>query len=178
MPKLEFDNERFKDIIKANKLDTKVIAKKIGVRESSITKWISGEAVPSNGLSSKINEVLGVELFYKQREKRNKYRNNKAEVDGIKFDSRKEANRYSELKILEQAGEIKNLERQKKYLLIPSQKDENEHCIERECSYMADFVYEKDGKTIVEDTKGLRTTAYIIKRKLMLYVHGIRIQEI
>ena len=122
-----------------------------------------------------------------------KYRNKKAMADGIEFDSMKEAKRYAELKYLEEAGEISCLERQKKYVLIPTQyekpaengkrkkggKDKKGRVIERECSYRADFVYKDEkGNVIVEDTKGIKTKDYIIKRKLMLYVHGIQIREV
>lgn len=117
-----------------------------------------------------------------------KYRNVKTTLDGISFDSRKEANRYAELRILEKAGLIKNLQMQVKYVLIPEQREPDTlgarggvhkgRLIEKECAYIADFVYEEDGKTVVEDTKGFRTKDYIIKRKLMLKVHGIRIKEI
>ncbi|MDD6332322.1 MAG: DUF1064 domain-containing protein [Clostridium sp.] len=117
-----------------------------------------------------------------------KYRNVKTTLDGISFDSRKEANRYEELRILEKAGLIQNLQMQVKYVLIPEQREPDTlgarggvhkgRLIEKECAYIADFVYEEDGKTVVEDTKGFRTKDYIIKRKLMLNVHGIRIKEI
>lgn len=123
-----------------------------------------------------------------------KYRNKKVNVDGITFDSKREANRYRELKILEAAGEITNLELQKKYVLIPAQREltsevykKGKHkgelkkgkLIEKECAYYADFDYTtKDGKHIVEDTKGMRLQDYIIKRKLMLHKYGIRITEI
>lgn len=107
-----------------------------------------------------------------------KYGNKKVVVDGIKFDSKKEAARYKELCLLERAGTIQNLKTQVKFVLIPSQKGENGKVIERECSYIADFVYRQNGQIIVEDTKGFRTKDYIIKRKLMLYVHGIKINEI
>lgn len=118
----------------------------------------------------------------------NKYKNTKTIVDGIEFDSRKEAARYKELKLLEAAGEISNLEMQVKFVLIPTQREpdfvgvrggiKKGKIIEKECSYLADFVYIRDGEVIVEDTKGIRTKDYIIKRKLMLYLLGIRIQEI
>lgn len=77
-----------------------------------------------------------------------KYNSKKTVVDGQKFDSKKEANRYQELLLLEKAGVIKNLSRQVKFVLIPSQRDENGKVIERECSYKADFKYEEDGKTV------------------------------
>ena len=118
----------------------------------------------------------------------NKYGSKKVEVDGIVFDSKKEAKRYQELLLLEKAGEIQNLQRQVKYVLIPAQREPDiigkrggikpGKLIEKECSYYADFVYQENEKTIVEDTKGMRTKDYIIKRKLLLYVHGIRITEI
>lgn len=119
-----------------------------------------------------------------------KYGNIKAQVDGQTFDSRKEARRFIELQMLKAAGAIEDLETQKKYLLIPEQREPGEigprggkrkgKIIEREVSYFADFVYKdaKTGETVVEDTKGKRTKEYIIKRKLMLYVYGIRIREI
>lgn len=108
-----------------------------------------------------------------------KYNNKKITMDGQKFDSKKEASRYRELRLLEKAGVIKELRMQVKFTLIPSQRDEaTGKVVERECSYKADFVYEEDGKTVVEDVKGFRTKEYIIKRKLMLYQYGIRIREV
>lgn len=115
---------------------------------------------------------------------KNKYKNSKVVIDGIRFDSKKEAGRYIVLKSLEKDGKIFGLRRQVKYLLIPTQyevpdeKKKKRKVLERECSYYADFVYYKDGKIIVEDTKGVKTPEYIIKRKLMLYVYGIRIKEV
>mgnify|MGYP000004970746 FL=1 len=121
----------------------------------------------------------------------NKYGSRKAEVNGIVFDSKREAARYQELLLLEKVGEIKDIRRQVKYVLIPAQYEHPEsttkkgrgRCVERECAYIADFVYKTilpdgDTLTIVEDTKGFRTNDYIIKRKLMLSVYGIRIREI
>lgn len=121
-----------------------------------------------------------------------KYGNKKITVDGVTFDSKKEYLRWCELCLLEKAGHITDLRRQVKYELIPAQYEEYERysektgkhlknglrCVEKECSYIADFVYKQDGKTVVEDTKGVRTEAYIIKRKMMLYFHGIRILEV
>ena len=109
-------------------------------------------------------------------QRKGKYNNTKVEIDGITFDSKKEANRYCELKLLEKSGEIKNLELQKKYILIPAQRIDGK-LIERECSYRADFVYETKDGIVVEDTKGFRTAEYKIKRKLMLERYGIRILE-
>lgn len=121
----------------------------------------------------------------------NKYYNKKTVVDGIVFDSRKEARRYQELLLMQRAGVISELRRQVKYVLIPTYYETVERygkngqrlkdgrkVLEYECSYVADFVYEEDGKTVVEDTKGFKTKDFIIKRKLMLWVHGIRVREV
>lgn len=118
----------------------------------------------------------------------NKYNNKKVFLDGIKFDSKREAERWQELKILEKAGEITDLKRQVKFELIPNQREPDTigprggvhkgKLIEQECYYVADFTYTENGKLIVEDTKGMRTPDYIIKRKLMLYIHNIRIKEV
>lgn len=119
---------------------------------------------------------------------KSKYHNRKITRDGVTFDSRKEFRRYEELQLLQQAGEIKNLRRQVKFVLIPTQREPNiigprggvkkGRLLERECAYIADFVYTENGETVVEDTKGMKTKDYIIKRKLMLYVHNIRIREV
>lgn len=108
-----------------------------------------------------------------------KYKSKKTIIDGITFASKKEAKRYSELKLLLKCGQIADLELQKEFILLPSQKGENGKVKERSVKYKADFVYkDKNGKQIVEDTKGFKTAEYIIKRKLMLYIHNIEIQEI
>lgn len=94
------------------------------------------------------------------------------------YDSQKEHKRANQLKLMQRAGLISNLREQVKYVLIPTQRDSQGNLLERECSYYADFVYDKDGVTVVEDTKGFRTPEYKLKRKLMLHVHGILIKEI
>lgn len=111
---------------------------------------------------------------------RNKYGAKKIVIGGETFDSRMEARRWRELMLLQRAGEISDLERQVKYILLPAQKDENGSVIERAVTYIADFVYhdERTGEIVVEDAKGMRTKDYIIKRKLMLWVHGIRVREV
>ena len=105
-----------------------------------------------------------------------KYHARKVSVDGITFDSKKEARRWSELKLMESAGIITDLQRQVTFQLLPSQKGDGR--TERPVKYVADFTYQENGKTVVEDTKGMKTKDYIIKRKLMRYIHGITIKEV
>lgn len=116
-----------------------------------------------------------------------KYGNRKVTVGGITYDSAKEARRHQELKLLERAGKITDLQRQVKFILIPTQREPDTigkrggvkpgKVLERELTYIADYVYTENGKQIVEDVKGFRTAEYRIKKKLMLYIHGIRIKE-
>lgn len=122
-----------------------------------------------------------------------KYNNKKTVVDGIQFDSKKEAQRYCELKMLQRAGVIERLELQKEFELIPAQHEyyprynkagkqlkDGCRCVERNCVYKADFAYYQNGQMVVEDTKSkaTKTKDYIIKRKLMLWRFGIQIKEI
>lgn len=93
------------------------------------------------------------------------------------YASRKEHRRANKLKLMQRAGLISNLREQVKYVLIPTQRDSLGNLLEKECSYYADFVYDRDGVTVVEDTKGFRTPEYKLKRKLMLFLQGIRIKE-
>ena len=128
---------------------------------------------------------------YKKKE--SKYKAKKAEFNGMKFDSRKECSRYRELCLMERAGEIRNLQTQVKFVLIPVQREPDQigarggiikgKVIERECSYIADFTYyDKNNQFHVEDVKGYKDGAayniFKIKRKLMLYVHQIRVEEV
>lgn len=124
----------------------------------------------------------------------NKYRAKKITdpSSGLVFDSKKEYRRWQELRFMEKAGQITNLQRQVKFVLIPAQYETYERysaktgkrlqdgirCAEREVSYIADFVYDQAGKVVVEDTKGIKTKDYIIKRKLMLERHGVKITEV
>ena len=119
-----------------------------------------------------------------------KYHSKKVVVDGIQFDSKREAARFRELSLLERAGEITDLQRQVKFKLIPTQREfscevgkngryKKGKVIEREVSYFADFTYRsKSGLLIVEDVKGVKTKEYILKRKMMLYLLGIRVKEV
>jgi predicted DNA binding CopG/RHH family protein len=100
---------------------------------------------------------------------RSKYGNRKVVVDGIRFDSQREADRWQELKLMQAAGEISELERQVRFpLRVKGQEI---------CCYIADATYRKDGKLVVDESKGVRTREYIIKRKLMFALYGIEILE-
>ena len=123
-----------------------------------------------------------------------KYHAEKVTVNGITFDSKKEARRFLELTALEQAGKIHGLRRQVKYLLIPEQREscteryksgpkkgqfKPGRVLERECAYYADCdYYTEDGTHVVEDVKGMRTKEYRLKRKMLLYTYQIRISEV
>ena len=121
--------------------------------------------------------------------KKNKYNNSKININGEVYDSHKEAKRHHELLLLQKVGKIKDLQRQVKYELIPTQREPDTigkrggihkgKVIENGVNYIADFVYTDChlDKTVVEDSKGMRTKDYIIKRKLMLWIHGIKILE-
>lgn len=121
-----------------------------------------------------------------------KYNNSKVQTpDGERFDSVKEYKRCLHLRTMQRAGVISDLQRQVTFELIPTQweaverygkqgqrlKDGRRH-VELAVTYVADFVYkDKDGNLVVEDVKGVRTADYVIKRKLMLYLNGIKILE-
>lgn len=122
-----------------------------------------------------------------------KYGNKKLRYQGQVFDSMKETRRFAELSLLEKAGKITDLQTQVKFVLIPSQREPDTvgkrggikrgKVIEKECSYIADFTYkDENGVLRVEDVKGYRGggayAIFTVKRKLMLYVHGIKIKEI
>ena len=120
----------------------------------------------------------------------NKYGNHKVSFDGETFDSKHELSRWLELKMLEDAKRIYDLQRQVKFVLVPAQYEPDTvgprggkikgKLIEKELSYYADFYYfdNETGKYVVEDAKGVRTPEYVIKRKLMLYLKGYRIREV
>lgn len=113
----------------------------------------------------------------KPKKSGSKYHAKKETIDGITFDSRKEAKRYSELSLMQKAGEISGLRLQVPYELLPKQKLPDGTTL-RAVKYVADFVYKNcDGEEVIEDTKGFRTPEYKIKRKLAFF-RGIYIREI
>ena len=112
----------------------------------------------------------------------NKYMNRKTVVDGQKFDSKKEANRWTELKLMERAGLITDLKRQVKFVLTPAQYDERGKCILHTSVYIADFVYRKNRRRVVEDgkkkKKGPAYNLFMLKKKIMYDKYKIFVEEI
>lgn len=104
-----------------------------------------------------------------------KYHARKTVVDGIQFDSAKEAKRYTRLRALEEEGKIQHLRLQVPFELVPS--FECDGVKYRGMKYVADFVYVRDGKVVVEDCKGFKTPEYKMKKKLMAYFNNINIEE-
>jgi hypothetical protein len=104
-----------------------------------------------------------------------KFHAKKTTVDGITFDSRKEADRYLTLKAMEKEGSIRDLRRQVRYELVPAFDVAGRHY--RPVFYVADFVYVEDGKEVVEDVKGMRTDVYRLKSKLFARRYGVSVKE-
>lgn len=104
-----------------------------------------------------------------------KYHARKTTIDGIQFDSAKEAKRYTKLRDMQEAGEIQGLRLQVPFEILPS--FECDGVKYRGMKYIADFVYNRDGKQVVEDTKGWKTQEYRLKKKLMAYINHINIEE-
>ena len=124
-------------------------------------------------------EYWTIEEYKNYKEKKNKYNARATEVDGINFDSKKESERYLELKILENQGKIKYLRRQARFELQPSYKKNGKTI--RAIYYIADFVYfdKAKKKMIIEDTKGFRTEVYKLKKKIFEYKYqDLEIKEI
>ena len=145
-----------------------------------MARWITEERVTELAKMGRLRDASGkidtsgmrnCEVVSSLSPNVSKFRNVK--TDG--YASKKEAARASQLRLMQEAGQIRNLREQLEYELIPRQEGE------RACFYRADFVYDEFGadgwRQVVEDTKGMRTADYVIKRKLMLHVHGIRIRE-
>ena len=104
----------------------------------------------------------------------NKYGAIKTTLDGITFDSAREASRWGQLVLLQRLGKIKDLDRQVPFRLIPAEKGKRL----RELRYIADFVYTDDKGRHVEDSKGFRTQEYRLKKRLMWHLYGIEVEEV
>ena len=110
-----------------------------------------------------------------------KFNSSKITIDGKTFDSKKEARRYTELKLLERAGEIAGLRTQVAYELAPRVRFASEERAKPAVRYMADFVYLQNGVTVVEDVKSPATRSlpvYRLKKHLMMSVHGLEVSEV
>lgn len=105
-----------------------------------------------------------------------KYRNTKTEVGGITFDSKAEARRWCELKLLERAGQIAHLQRQAVYVLAPSVKFDGSKRAQPALKLIVDFSYMEAGRLVLEDVKGVITTAFTIKRHLLKAQHGLDVR--
>lgn len=137
-----------------------------GMRESARLKTSQRSSLVQ-GQTASGDPVILDESGKKKRH--GKYNAKKVVIDGIEFDSTWEGKRYSQIKILEKSGEVKDLK-----LQVPFRLEVNDSLI---CTYIADFVYLEDGKQVVEDAKGVKTPEYLLKKKLMKAIHGIEIRE-
>ena len=124
----------------------------------------------------RVSKEIYSKLLNNSIDKQSKYKNKKVVYNGIKFDSQKERNYYIKLKLLEDAGKIKDLKLQVKYELQPKFKSGNKNI--QAISYIADFTYlDEENKLHIVDTKGVRTDVYRIKKKMMQY-KGLEIEEV
>ena len=108
------------------------------------------------------------------KKRRNKFGAEATTIQGIRFDSKAEAERYMVLKDEERRGKIEDLQIQVRFNLLPAQGKE------RPVDYIADFVYIRDGSRVVEDVKSgpTKTREFVLKRKMMLFFHGIKVLEV
>lgn len=129
-------------------------------------------------MNQQARKRLDADETARPKRRRNKYGAQAVEVDHHRFDSKAEARRYLQLKAMQQAGEISGLELQVEFDLVPALDVAGRK--EKPVRYVADFRYQKGGETVVEDTKSAptKTKEYTIKRKLMLWLHGIAIKEV
>ena len=159
----------------------------MGIDVSRLSPWAQKQIAQKIAIAETAKR-FAKEVAQEKEEGKTKLRNKKCPgflMDGtqVMFDSQRERDRYGELALMAKAGQISDLRYQVKYELIPPQvRDDGTK--ERGISYTADFVYEQDGKTVVEDSKGYRNPAsatyakFVMKRKLMLYIHGITVMEV
>lgn len=147
----------------------------MGIPKSMIDKFpphIQQQIRSQFSEKTRMEELAGEENL----EKKSKYSSTKTDIDGIRFDSKKEAEFYAELKLREKVGEITHLRLQPRYLLQEAFKHDGKQY--REMESVADFEYIESGVTVVVDVKGFRTAVYMIKRKLFLYRYGDKVKFI
>lgn len=129
---------------------------------------IRGNVVKTNSLKQDNTQ--------QEQDKKSKYRANKCVVDDIKFDSEKEASRYTELKLLEKAGVITDLKLQVPFVLQDAFEINGEKI--KAIKYIADFTYYENGKLVIEDVKGVKTPVYNMKKKMFMYKYKQYIREV
>lgn len=147
----------------------------MGISKSEIDKFLPHIQKQINrqlAKKTRMEEIAEVD----EPEKKSKYSSAKTDIDGITFDSKKEAEFYAELKLREKAGEISHLRLQPRYLLQEAFKCEGKQY--REIEYVADFEYVEGGETVVVDVKGFKTAVYMLKKKLFLYKYGDKVKFI
>ena len=147
----------------------------MGIPKSMIDKFpphIQKQINRQLAKKTRMEEIAEVD----EPEKKSKYSSAKTDVDGIRFDSKKEAEFYAELKLREKAGEISDLRLQPRYLLQEAFKHDGKQY--REIEYVADFEYIENGETVVIDVKGFKTAVYMLKKKLFLYKYGDKVKFI
>ena len=161
------------------KENVQIICQLVGINVSAVMWYIFQQNVNLFiviGVAERFGRMTKSNLNIYSNKKWNKYKNQKVVIDNIRFDSKKEGNYYTKLKILRNAGKISDLELQKKFVLQPSFKLNGKTY--RAITYVADFVYKDDKGMHVVDTKGYRTEVYKIKKKLFMKKFGIEIEEI
>ena len=142
-----------------------------------MTNRISFEAARKMGLG----HLLKPTDIPEEKKRKSKYGNTVVETDDMKFDSKKEERHYRKLKGLEKAGLIKDLQHHVIFELVPSVKYSIATKTKPALRYEADFVYIKDGQKVVVDVKSEQTAknqVYIIKKHLMMWIHGIEVMEV
>lgn len=147
----------------------------MGIPKSMIDKFpphIQQQINRQLAKKTRLEDVVDEENF----EKKSKYSSAKTDIDGVRFDSKKEAEFYAELKLREKAGEISHLRLQPRYLLQEAFKHEGKQY--REIEYVADFEYIENSITVVVDVKGFKTAVYMLKKKLFLYRYGDKVKFI
>lgn len=145
----------------------------MGIPKSAIDKFpphVQKQINRQLAKKTRLEEIAGEE----NPEKKSKYSSAKTDIDGIRFDSKKEAEFYAELKLREKVGEISHLRLQPRYLLQEAFRHNGKQY--REIEYVADFEYIENGVTVVVDVKGFRTAVYMIKRKLFLCRYGDKVK--
>lgn len=133
-------------------------------------------ATSSTRSAHQLRISAAMKLHWRGRKGRSKYRAQPIILDGIRFASKREGNRWGQLKLLERAGKISGLQCQPVFELAPAIKFAGSARAKPALRYIADFAYVEGGKHVIEDVKGILTAAFVIKRHLMKSVHNIDVR--